>query len=621
MSSLKIGDFYDMKFLANLNVANGRIFFESFKPVEKTNKYESEIMELKGSNTVKYTRGREDRDSVVDLTGFRMAYIIRDEKKTTVLTKDIETGQERNLWETEMTVKKMQWDSSSKGLYLIVQDKPKYEDFKIIEKYPMYFNGEGFFPNVGFKFIHLRLNGKVQTLLEGDNEILDFALDPSTRDIAIVERPENWDVYDSRIGILASGDGEISFIEKVKGGISNPVYDKDGTLYFLLCKQTRSVFESSKIYSFKDGRLLNLLEKFDISPENTVNSDSRMGNMRTVVPHNGRVYFVATVGGRAGIYRIGAERKLETVVSGDFSVDTFDFRGDTIFYIAQTSNLPQEIYEFNGKSRRITTINSKIERRYLKKAKNFKMTASDGEEVEGWFMKGGKKASILEIHGGPRTSYGEGFMFEFHLLNSYGFSVIYSNPRGSDGYGDGFALRIKERYGERDYQDILEIADYAVNSLGLSRDSMGVIGGSYGGFMVNWTVGHTDRFRAAVTDRSISDQISFYFSSDIGPRFNSDQMGGTPYDNLEHFWGKSPLKFVRNVKTPLLIIHSEEDYRCPVWQAYELFTQLKRQGSEVRMISFKGENHDLSRGGKPKNRVKRLEEITKWFGTKLFRST
>lgn len=620
MSSLKVEDFYDMKFLGNLNVANGRIFFEEFRPIEKVNKYESEIMELKGTSAVKYTRGREDRDSVIDQTGFRMAYAVKEEKKTTILVKDIESGRERTVWETEMTVKKMQWDSSSKGLYVMAQDKPKSEDFKIIEKYPIYFNGEGFFPGVGSKLVYVRPNGRVQTILEGEDEIVDFAVDPATRDIAVVVRPENWDVYDNRIGILSPGSREIRFMEDVKGGVSDPVYDRDGTLYFQFRKQKRSIFESSKIYAYRGRKLTNLLEKYDISPENSVNSDSRMGNSRTMLPHDGSIFFLATVGGRAGIYRVGIGEELKAIVCGDFSVDTFDFKGDVIYYIAQSSNLPQEIYEFDGKSRRITTINSRVERRELRKARNFKMKASDGMEIEGWFLKGRKDASILEIHGGPRTSYGEAFMFEFHLLNSLGFSVIYSNPRGSDSYGDNFALEIKGHYGERDYQDIMEIADFAINNFGVSREGMGVIGGSYGGFMVNWIVGHTDRFRAAVTDRSISDQISFYFSSDIGPRFNSDQIGGTPYEDLEHFWNKSPLKFATNVKTPLLIVHSEEDYRCPIWQAYELFTQLRKQGSEVRMISFKGENHDLSRGGKPKNRVKRLEEITGWFESKIIRS-
>jgi len=617
MSSLKIEDFYDLRFLANLNAANGRIFFEMFKPVEKTNKYESEIFELKGSRVLKYTRGNEDRDAVTDLTGFRMAYLIRGEKKTPVVVKNIETGQEGKLWETEMIVKKMQWDRQSKGLYLIVQDKPKFEDFKIIEKYPIYFNGEGFYPSVNFKLVHLATGGRLRTLLEGNEELIDFSVNSSANEIAIVNRPETWDVYDSRLSILDTNGREINHIEGIKGGVGTPVYGLDGTLYFTYSKHVKSIFESPKIYSYKEGHLINLLEDYDISPENTVNSDSRMGSTKTFVPHNGYIYFVATVEGRAGIYRIGTKKKLESVVRGDFSVDSFDFIRDSIYYIAQSSRCPQEIYLYDGKSSRITSINSRIERRSNNRARNFRMRAGDGKEIEGWFLKGRKNATVLEIHGGPRTSYGEGYMFEFQLLNSNGFNLIYSNPRGSDGYGDDFALEIKDRYGERDYHDILEILDYSSKKLGMNADRVGVIGGSYGGFMVNWIIGHTDRFNAAVTDRSISDQISFFFSSDIGPRFNSDQMGGSPYDNLDHFWDKSPIKFIRNVKTPLLIIHSEEDYRCPVWQAYELFTQLKKQGSEVRLVLFKGENHDLSRGGKPKNRVKRLEEILKWFEEKL----
>ena len=617
MSGIKVQDFYDMRFLGNLNVANGRVFFEVFKPVEKSNKYESEILELTDNGTAKYTRGNEDRDSVIDRTGFRMAYLTRVDKKTSIFIKNIETGEERKLWETELNVKKMQWDSFSKGLFIVVQDKPKDDDFRIVEKYPIYFNGEGFYPSSNYQILHLRLNGKTKKILGSDGQISDFAVDPSAQKLAVVERPDKWDIYDSRIGILDLGTGEIKYIKGIKGGIDTPVYDKDGTLYFFYSKHQKSIFESQKIYRYSNGNLENLLDGYDISPENSVNSDSRMGISKTAAVHDGHLYFVATVGGRAGIYRIGPRKKMEAVVSGDFSVDSFDFKGDAIYYIAQSSSIPQELYLYNGKIERLTSVNSKIERKAINKPTNFKMTASDGREVEGWFLKGKGKGTILEIHGGPRTSYGEAFILEFHLLNSLGFNVIFTNPRGSDSYGDDFALEIKGKYGERDYKDILEIVDYSSKKFGLNKNYFGVIGGSYGGFMVNWIIGHTNQFRAAVTDRSISDQVSFYFSSDIGPRFNSDQIGGNPYDDLDHYWAKSPLKYVRNVKTPLLIVHSDEDYRCPVWQAYEMFTQLKLQGSEARLIVFKGENHDLSRGGKPKNRARRLEEITKWFEDKL----
>jgi dipeptidyl aminopeptidase/acylaminoacyl peptidase len=617
MSPLKIEDFYDLRFLGNINVAKQRVFFEVFKPLERDNKYESGIYELKGSRVSKYTRGSEDRDAVVDRGGNLLAYLVRNDKKTGVFIKDIGTGQEWKVWETEMKIKKMEWDSSSKGIYMDVQEKKSEGDFRIIEKYPIYYNGEGFFPSTDFQLLRLGTNGKVVKIVGGSYEIEDFAVNPLTGDIAIIIRPEGWDVYDSRLGILNPKSGEIDYLEDVDGGLSSPVYDQEGRLYFLFSEHKRSIFESPKLFCYEEGKFRNILGNYDISPENSVNSDSRMGNSRSIKARKGFVYFIATVEGRSGIFRVDHEGIMERVVKGALSVDSFDFKGDSILFIAQSSILPQEIYQYDGKIKRMTKINSRIEKRSLSKPKNFRVETSDGKEVEGWMMRGKNKGTILEIHGGPRTSYGEAFSFEFQLLNSAGFNVIYSNPRGSDSYGDAFALEIKEKYGERDYKDIMEVIDYAVSNLGVKEGRMGVIGGSYGGFMVNWIVGHTDYFKAAITDRSISDQISLYFSSDIGPRFNSDQMGGTPYDNLDHYWDKSPLKYIKNVKTPLLIIHSDEDYRCPIWQAYELFTQLKKQGSEVRMISFKGENHDLSRGGKPKNRVKRLEEVLNWFEKRL----
>ncbi|MEM4090015.1 MAG: S9 family peptidase, partial [Thermoplasmatales archaeon] len=438
---------------------------------------------------------------------------------------------------------------------------------------------------------------------------------PKEDQLALILRPDGWDNYDSKLAIMDTSTQELTDIKDVVGGIENITYDNDGSLYFLYSKHERSIFQSHKLFVYKDSKIESLSEKFDISLENSVNSDSRMGKLRSIKAVGEDIFIIATVYGRAGIYKI-RKKKLQSVVSGDFSVDSFDVSEGNIYFIAQSLKSPQEIYRFDGRVSKITAINSRISGKVANKSLNFKMRASDGKAVEGWLLRGKRKGTIIEIHGGPRTSYGEAFMFEFHLLNSRGFNVIFSNPRGSDSYGDDFALEIKERYGERDFKDIMEIADYAVEKLGVD-DNIGVIGGSYGGFMVNWIVGHTDRFRAAVTDRSISDQVSFYFSSDIGPRFNSDQMGGDPYSNLDHYWDKSPIKYMKKVKTPLLIVHSDEDFRCPVWQAYEMFTQLKRQGSKVKMIEFKGENHDLSREGKPKNRVKRLEEIVNWFSENL----
>jgi len=616
MKGLRIDDFYKMHFLGNLNVAGGRVFFELFTPSEKRNGYDSQIMELRGRDIVKYTRGSEDRDSTFDLTRKLMAYLSRDGDDTSVVFKNIETGEERKIWKSRMKIKDLAWDRKSSGLFLIAKEKVKDEDYRIIEKYPVYFNGQGFYPSIGYKLIHLSLNGRIRKLKEGDDEISGLAVNPAADEIALIVRPDGWDVYDEKITLVKMPSGEMRDVEGVVGGVESVTYDENGILYFLHSKHERSIFESKKIFRYRDSIVEDISGNLDVSLGNSVNSDSRMGKTRVIKVTSNGIYFTATIGGRAGIYSL-VRGKLNRVIGGDFSVDTFDMMGRDPVFISQSSSSPQEVFRFNGKVEKLTSLNSFVTGKVLGRPVNFKIKASDGKVVEGWYLKGRKRGTVIEIHGGPRTSYGEAFMFEFHVLNSQGFNVIFSNPRGSDGYGNDFALEIKEKYGERDFKDIMEIADYAISELGFDGNHMGVIGGSYGGFMVNWIIGHTNRFRVAVTDRSISDQISFFFTSDIGPRFNSDQMGGDPFSNLDHYWDKSPLKYMKNANTPLLIVHSDEDFRCPVGQAYELFTQLKRQGSKVRMIQFRGENHDLSREGKPRNRVRRLEEIASWFSENL----
>ena len=151
----------------------------------------------------------------------------------------------------------------------------------------------------------------------------------------------------------------------------------------------------------------------------------------------------------------------------------------------------------------------------------------------------------------------------------------------------------------------------------IDEEKIGVTGGSYGGYMTNWIVGHTDYFKAAVTQRSISNWISKFNTTDIGYYFVGDQVDGNPWDDTEKLWDNSPLKYANNVKTPTLIIHSEEDLRCDVNQAYQFFTALKYFGVDAEMLLIKGENHDLSRSGKPKSRIKRLEAISDWFERKL----
>jgi acylaminoacyl-peptidase len=244
--------------------------------------------------------------------------------------------------------------------------------------------------------------------------------------------------------------------------------------------------------------------------------------------------------------------------------------------------------------------------------------AANGHGVRYWVMRPRRpradRAAVLEVHGGPHTAYGAGFMFEFQLLASRGYAVVYGNPRGSAGLGHGFAAHVLGDYGGDDARDVLDIADAALATLGATDAPLHLTGGSYGGFMTNWLVGVTDRFRSAVSQRSISNWTSMYGTSDIGPAFVERELGGRPWADLDTLWRQSPVRNAANVRTPLLLVHSEEDWRCPIEQAEQLFAALKRLGrAEVELLRFPGECHELSRSGRPDRRVLRLEAIVGWF--------
>src|SRR6266480_5234115 len=250
-------------------------------------------------------------------------------------------------------------------------------------------------------------------------------------------------------------------------------------------------------------------------------------------------------------------------------------------------------------------------------------TGVDGWPMDGWILKprdfdaGKKYPLIVEIHGGPNTQYGYGFMHEMQMLVAAGYVVLYTNPRGSLGYGRDFALAVRGAWGEKDSLDIMAGVDALLQQGYIDEQRMGVTGGSYGGFMTNWLIGHTNRFRVAITDRSVTNLVSDFGSCDFGWTFADDELDTTPWDDLDRYLRMSPITYVKNIHTPLLILHSEQDLRCSIEQAEQLFASLKYLGREVLFVRFEGQSHGLSRGGHPKLRAERLRHILDWFGKYL----
>lgn len=229
----------------------------------------------------------------------------------------------------------------------------------------------------------------------------------------------------------------------------------------------------------------------------------------------------------------------------------------------------------------------------------------------------GPRPGLVMIHGGPMSHYGYGFNDEFQMAAAEGYVVIGPNPRGSDGYGEDWALALVGRLGTVDWDDVQATTDHLAGREGVDADRIGIGGGSYGGFMASWAIGHTDRYQAALVERAVTSWVSLAGTSDIGPQFVPQLAGASPETDRELLHRQSPLTYASAVTTPTLIVHSEADWRCPPEQAEQFFAALRRQGVEVTMVRFPGEDHELSRSGSPRHRVERFEIIHQFFNRHL----
>ncbi|TFH06142.1 MAG: S9 family peptidase, partial [Spirochaetales bacterium] len=362
-------------------------------------------------------------------------------------------------------------------------------------------------------------------------------------------------------------------------------------------------------------------------------SDARLGARVGMIEDAGTLILPGTREFDSGLYRAAApalgpadEWTVTHLTRGVGSVDSFDARNGRVVFVGMRGpNLP-ELFELrDGIEHRLTSFNEwvaaecrVVEPRFLS------VSRGSGMSVEGWVLipegiasMPGSCPGILNIHGGPKTAYGEVFFHEMQTWAARGYAVIYCNPRGSAGKGDAFA-DIRGRYGTIDYDDIMAFLDAALQRFPeIDSGRLGVTGGSYGGFMTNWMIGHTDRFKAAASQRSISNWTAFWGTSDIGYWFADDQMAATPWSEPDKYAFHSPLSYADAVTTPTLFIHSDSDYRCWIQDGLQMFTALKYHGVPSRFAWFEGENHELSRTGKPQARICRLKEIISWFDTYL----
>lgn len=408
--------------------------------------------------------------------------------------------------------------------------------------------------------------------------------------------------------VLPSEDYRVSFAEFFGDGILCGLND---TLKY-------GLNQNPNFYMIRDGKV-ELFKEHDTWMINTVGSDCRYGGGKSFRVKGNKLYFLTTVMHDAFLNTLDINGEERVLTKANGSVDTYAIAGDDIYFIGLRGLRLQELYLLKDEEEiQLTKFNENIiESKKLSIPEKFDIV-NDGIEIEGWVLKptdyeeGKEYPAILDIHGGPKTVYGDVFYHEMQVWVNMGYFVFFCNPRGGDGRGNEFA-DIRGKYGTIDYDDLMKFTDEVLKAYPIDRSRVGVTGGSYGGFMTNWIIGHTDRFACAASQRSIANWFSKFGTTDIGYYFNVDQNASSPWENPEKLWWHSPMKYADKVKTPTLFIHSEEDYRCWLTEGIQMFTSLKYHGVPARLCIFRGENHELSRSGKPRHRVKRLEEMTNWF--------
>jgi dipeptidyl aminopeptidase/acylaminoacyl peptidase len=451
---------------------------------------------------------------------------------------------------------------------------------------------------------------------------------------------DTWDLDDAiDLFLWRFGDAPVP-LTKQTGVYGHPAWSMDGSsVAFLGFDESRKLPQNSHVgvLDLASGthRWLGASVDRSFAPH---------GEAREPVWDGSAVLATVEDRGRTHLYRVPVEghEPPELVIAGDRCVTGFDVAGGTMAFAATTTARPAEIFVWrDGTEIPLSHVtDSFVARAAPRAAERFTAASTGGAEVDVWVYlpspddevdsaSPARHPALVNIHGGPFTQYGDRFFDEAQLQVSAGYAVIMCNPRGSSGREESWGRAINGRadplgagggWGSVDYEDVLAATDAALARYpSIDPGRVGVLGGSYGGYLTTWIVGHTDRFVAACSERAVNNMASEDYTSDIST-FLSRQIGTTWFDDPEEYRRLSPITYVRDITTPLLILHSEDDLRCPIEQAEQLFAALRLLGREVEFYRFPAEGHELSRSGSPVHRVQRAELILEFFGRYLQRS-
>lgn len=511
-------------------------------------------------------------------------------------------------------------------------ERQKSKPARVISALKYKYNGEGFtYDRRPHIFVVSAAGGPSQQLTDGDFADADPTWSPESTSIAFTSARHADRDYDNAadVWLVSATGGEPRRLTDTAGPVSVPVFAPDGrTIAFLGHRYRHDAGRNMRLCTVPvtGGRPTCLTPDLDrtcalffasIAPQWSANGTW--------------ITFAVEDQGDVPVYRVRAAGGTvpERIITGARQVTGVSRSqdGTLLAFSAADPVTPPEVFlcHANGTDeKQLTDLNHEWKAEVALSRPERLRYERAGYALDCWVIKpfgyapGQRYPALLNIHGGPHTQYGHTFFDEFQVYAGAGYAVIYTNPRGSQGYGEAFTRAVHGDWGGGDFADVMAGVDEALRQCHfIDPDRLGVMGGSYGGFLTSWIVGHTHRFKAACSERAVNSVSTLFGTSDIGVSFLETQSGALPWENLQWYSEHSPLTYAQHITTPLLILHAEDDLRCPIEQAEQLFAVLKRLRQEVLFVRFPDENHEMSRAGTPRHRLERYRYLLDWFARYL----